>query len=427
MTYTDFNNVVTVFLLIVTVITVVRRFFNLPPVVGYIAVGSMLGPYIEPETLIKIEQLGSGGHLGIAFLLFSIGLELPIKRIVNLRKSFLIGLLQVIISTLLIIPICLHLNFGIIGSIAVAGALSLSSTAVVIKQLTEQNEINQKIGNISLSILLLQDLAAVPFLIIVPFLAKHGAHNLGHELMIVCIFGVLYFIIMMLAGKFILTNLFKLATSPSTPELFLITALFVAISSGWVTEQLGLSMELGTFLTGVILADSNFAHQIRKQIRPFRDIFLGIFFIGIGVNIDIKVIIDYYQELILAVTSLFIFKAAIITFLTYKIADANRKTCIKTGICLAQAGELGLALMSTALPNLADKYHDIALSTMVISLAISPLLIKYSNNIANFLIRSDETCSESMKPIREFDYTKFYYKCPRFNKIKIIKTSFFSR
>lgn len=386
----NFNELVTVFFVAVAVVSLIRKVFNLPPVVGYILTGVIIAPntgYGLVSSIDGLQKLDQLAHLGVTFLLFTIGLELSLKKLISMRRALLgLGGMQVLLCSGITIAICKYLGLSSAGSVAIAGAITLSSTAVVTRQLIEQGEMQNIIGRTVLSILLFQDLAAVPFLIIVPALAKGGGGNIGNELLTLTLTGAIIFLAMLAAGRLLMRPLFHQAAGARSSELFMITALFVALASGWITEHLGLSMELGAFLAGVMLAETEYAHQIESDIKPFRDILLGLFFIGVGLKIDPFSVIKNWYAVFGIVSALLIVKAGIITMLAKVIGKTNFRTSIRAGLALAQGGEFGFALLSSNVGVLSPMHNQLIISSTVISIAIAPVIIKYSGNIADMLI-----------------------------------------
>lgn len=373
--------------LAVVIVSILRR-MHLPPILGYLIAGALVGPY-GLGLLESKEEIRYIAEFGVVFLLFSIGLELSLPKLVSMRRALLgLGGMQVLLCTALSMVIAKFAGLSWAAAIAVSGALALSSTAVATKQLVEQDELHQPHGKLALAILLFQDLAAVPFLIVVPALAGDGQDSLlevfGQRIAV----GTLIFVIMLAAGRWLLRPLFHHIAGARSSELFMLTALLVVLASAFLTEHYGLSAALGAFLAGVMLAETEYAHQIESDIQPFRDILLGLFFISVGLVFNPLIVISDWQWVLSIVVALIIFKTIIITFLA-KLANTSTICSLRTGLVLAQGGEFGLFLLAVALDKkIIDLHGDqIVIAAIVISMAVSPLLIRKSEKIAVFILR----------------------------------------
>lgn len=373
--------------LAVVVVSILRR-YHLPPALGYILVGALVGPF-GLRLLESKEEIHYIAEFGVVFMLFSIGLELSLPKLISQRRTiFGLGGMQVLLCTGIAAGIAHWAGLSWPAAIAVSGAFALSSTAVVTKQLMEQNEIHEPHGKLAFNVLLFQDLAAVPFLIIVPALALAPGEMsilglLGSRLFI----GLLVFFAMLIAGQWLLRPLFRYIAQARSSELFMLTTLLVALASAFLTEHFGLSAELGAFLAGVMLAETEYVHQIESDIQPFREILLGFFFLSIGLFLDPQVIVSDWKAIGILLLALFLFKTIIIALLTLTTAPANR--ALRTGIILAQGGEFGLFLLMIAQEKNLLGFHpyQILLTTIVLSMAISPLLIRHSKNIAQGILK----------------------------------------
>jgi len=373
--------------LAIVIVSVLRR-MHMPPLLGYLIAGACVGPqglgWLESK-----EEIRYIAEFGVVFLLFSIGLELSLSKLISMRRALLgLGGMQVLLCTGAALFAAKLLGISWPAAIAISGALALSSTAVATKQLVEQDELHQAHGKLSLAILLFQDLAAVPFLIIVPAMAGAvGDVSVGTLLLERIAIGTLIFLIMLAAGRWLLRPLFHHIAQARSSELFMLTALLVVLASAFLTEHYGLSAALGAFLAGVMLAETEYAHQIESDIQPFRDILLGLFFISVGLVFDPHIVQKEWQWISALLLSLILFKTVVIAFLA-KIAGSGLKTSIRTGLILAQGGEFGLFLLAVALEQKIIDTHtsQILIATLVISMAVSPILIRNSAKIAQFIV-----------------------------------------
>lgn len=383
----NFSVVLIILSLAVVIVSFLRR-IHLPPILGYLIAGALVGPF-GLGLLESKEEIRYIAEFGVVFLLFSIGLELSLPKLISMRRALLgLGGMQVLLCTVVVLLTGRWVGLSWAAAFTISGALALSSTAVATKQLIEQDELHQPHGKLSLAILLFQDLAAVPFLIIVPALAGTGADNsVVHILMDRVVMGTVIFLMMLAAGRWLLRPVFHHIAGARSSELFMLTALLVVLSSAFLTEHYGLSAALGAFLAGVMLGETEYAHQIESDIQPFRDILLGLFFISVGLVVDPNVVINEWKWVIVVLTALIIFKTVVIAGLA-RLASTPPSTAIRTGLTLAQGSEFGLFLLAIAADkNIVDpNATQIVISSIVISMALSPLLIRKSEPISEWII-----------------------------------------
>src|SRR4029077_20164992 len=273
----------------VFLVTVVRR-FGLSTMMGYLLVGLALGPHAlgvvsDSETTRLLAELG------VTFLLFTLGLEFSLPRMIAMRAEVLgLGAAQVGATTVVFALIARLFGLAWLPAIVVGGALSMSSTTIILPQLTERAEVNRTHGRLVFSMLLFQDLAFVPFLALASALAAGEQHFQFREMALAGIGGVLAVVVVLAAGRWLLRPLFHEIAHSRLRELFTLTVLLVVLGSGWVSQFAGLSLALGAFLSGMMLAETEYRHQIEAVIRPFRDILLGLFFISVGMLLDLHLL-----------------------------------------------------------------------------------------------------------------------------------------
>ena len=380
------NDVLLLLIFSVASVAIFRR-VDIPAVLGYLVVGLLAGE--RSFGLIHdshvIEQIA---EIGVVFLLFTIGLEVSIPRLIAMRNIvFGIGLVQVVISTASTIVIGLLFGLSWQAAFAVGGALALSSTAVVTKLLTEQYELNQPHGNISLAVLLLQDLAVVPFLVLIPIFAEPETGSLLVPISLALAKGALAFAVIFYLGQYLLRPAVRRVASTRSPELFTLFILSTALLAAWLTWQLGLSLAMGAFLAGIMLAETEYRQQVENEIRPFRDVLMGLFFISIGSQFDWHVILNEPLEVAILTLGLIFGKGLAITVIT-SIAGYSREVAIRAGIVLGQGSEFGFALLAVAITSglvgLAQSQPIIG--AIILSMAISPLLIRHNGAIAGWLV-----------------------------------------
>lgn len=366
----------------------VFRRLKLPPLLGYLFVGIVAGPH----ALAWFDNSAAAqllGEIGVAFLLFAIGLHFSVPRFLAMRNVLLrLGGAQVIAGTLFGALLAWWIGVPPAAAIIVGGALAMSSTALVIKQLTDQFELQTRHGNLSLGILLFQDLAAVPFLVVIPILAA-GGDGLGTALVYAVLKGILALAGMLALGRLAMKRLFDEVAAAAAPELFTLTVILVALVAAWITSLLGLSLALGAFLAGMMLSETEYRHQIDTELRPFKDILLGLFFISVGMQLDAAVIPELWPWILLLVVGLIIGKGSVIALLTWWYSG-DAVTGLRTGFVLGHGGEFGLALLALALSTglLSATDSQPVLAAIVITMLAAPLLIRYNKPAVGLLIPS---------------------------------------
>ncbi len=380
-------------------VTVIFRQLKLSVILGYLLVGALVGPHalgIVPDTP-RINELA---EFGIVFLMFTIGLEFSILKLFSLRLSvYITGALQILLSVILTTFIGKLLGMTTLGAIVIGSIVAMSSTAIVAKQLNDQLELHSPHGLFALGILLLQDLAVVLLIILIAGLNSTRHDNLAIILVWALIKGIFAISIISAMGHWLLKPLFRLIAKTRAIELFTLTVLLVTLSSAWITNMLGLSFALGAFLAGMMLAETEFRHQIAVEIRPFRDILLGLFFITIGMLTDVSQWYHTWVWIALLFLTLTVGKMGLITILGYLTGNTLSVSC-RTGLILAQGGEFGFALLTLALNEkiLRPEYGQVALAALLLSIALSPILIRFNKQIAHFLLfkasKDEDTISE---------------------------------
>ena len=279
------NEVLILLLLSVIGVAVFRR-LDFPAVLGYLIVGLLAGQHAFGwiRDSHALEQIA---EIGVVFLLFTIGLEVSIPRLISMRGIvFGIGTAQVLVSTLSTLVIGMWMGLSWQAAFAVGGALAISSTAIVVKQLTEQSELHARHGNISLGVLLFQDLAVVPFLVLIPIFAVSDSGSLLIPIVFALAKGAFAFAVIFYVGQYLIRPAIRMVASTHSSELFTLFILLTALVAAWLTWQLGLSLAMGAFLAGIMLAETEYQHHVESEIRPFRDVLMGLFFIFVGSKFD---------------------------------------------------------------------------------------------------------------------------------------------
>lgn len=369
------------------VVTLLRR-LGLPPILGYLVVGMALGPYAfglvsdNPTTALLAE-------LGVTFLLFTLGLEFSLPRMLAMKREvFGLGAAQVVVTTLLFAVIARVAN-GVEWAMAVVigGAISMSSTAIIMHQLTERAELNRTHGRLSFSMLLFQDLAFVPLLALAAALTRKGEFSAAATIVNV-LYGILAVGVVLLLGRWLLKPLFHEISRSRLRELFTLAVLFVVLLSAWISHSVGLSLALGGFLAGMMLAETEYRHQIEIVIRPFRDILLGLFFITVGMLLDVRLLVNEFALVSAMLIGLIVLKAAAAAFVAVWFTQSWFKA-IRTGVVISIAGEFGIALLTLVLQGeaLPTRIGQPLLVAIALSMIVSPFVIANNKRIARFLLR----------------------------------------
>jgi len=369
---------------IATVILLKR--FNLPPILAYLFVGVAVGPHAI-GLVEHAESIHLLAEIGVVFLLFSIGMEFSLAQLVSMKKAVLgLGTTQVLLTTLVGMGVAHFIGLSWEGSIVVGGAIALSSTAIVAKQLTEQVEMHSRHGRLALGALLFQDLAVVPFLVVIPILASGSEGNISSELLFALVKAVLAFIIMSALGRWVLRPVFHTVAAVHSAELFTLTVLFIALTAGGITHALGLSAAMGAFLAGIMLGESEYRHQIEIDIRPFRDVFMGLFFITIGIQLDVSLLPEVWPKAALLLATLVIAKGFLVVVIS-RFMGYDNAVATRTALVLAQGGEFGFALLALALNRELISVVDsqAILAAIIASMILAPILIRENGLIAKKL------------------------------------------
>lgn len=382
----DMLDSVLVLLALSVVSVMVMRHYRLPPILAYLAIGVVVGPYglrWIPET----EVIQVMAEVGVVFLIFTIGLEFSFAQFFSMRRTIIgLGGAQVAISTLFGGLIAWYIGLSWQSALVAGGAMALSSTALVIKQLTEQVEMQSRHGRNALGVLLFQDLAAVPLLVVIPILAGGQEGSLTGPLVLALAKALLVFALIFLLGHFFLKRILFAVASARSAELFTLTALFLALAAAWLTQWFGLSLALGAFLAGMLLSETEYRHQIETDIRPFRDVLMGLFFISIAAQLNIKLLPQMWHWILLLLAGLLIGKGVLIAVMSRLFGD-EPGVAFRTGAVLGQGGEFGFAIIAVALQNnllaLDDSYPIVA--SLILSMFISPLIIRHNGILAKLL------------------------------------------
>jgi CPA2 family monovalent cation:H+ antiporter-2 len=368
-------------------VSVIFRYWRLPVIVGYVFVGALIGPHAL-GLLPDVSKIQLFADFGVVFLMFTVGLEFSIAKLFTLRYSaFLLGASQVAISVIATAAIGMLLGLSFTAAFIIGGIVAMSSTALVMKILSERSELSSTHGMNAMGILLFQDMAVIPFLILIATVSGTSHHSVIFILTSTLLKSLFAIAAIYWVGRFLLRPSFHLIAKMKVIELFMLATLFVVMGAAWFTHQFGLSYALGAFLAGIMLGETEFRHQIEVEIRPFRDLLLGLFFISIGMLLNIKNWEATGLWIGLLLMAIFLGKSLLIIALS-RIMRFSLRTSLRTGIVLAQSGEFGFAILTLALAHqlVSPEYAQVVLSALLISFAISPLLIQNNEKITRFFL-----------------------------------------
>jgi CPA2 family monovalent cation:H+ antiporter-2 len=361
---------------------VVCRLLSLPPIIGYLAVGIALGP----RALGAVAGDALTSHLaefGVVFLMFSIGLEFSLSKLrVMRREVFGLGTAQVAITILACVALALLAGGGDWqAGLAIGGVVAMSSTAVVSKLLTERMELDTPHGRSIFGVLLFQDLAVVPLLILVPVLGQPAA-GIGSAIALALAKAAFVLVVLLFAGPRVMRAWFGLVARRKSAELFMLNVLLVILAMAFLTSLAGLSLALGAFLAGMLISETEYRYRVEDEIKPFRDVLLGLFFVTVGMMLDLRLVFDQAWLVLLLLVLLVGFKFALIGMLA-RVFGAAPGSALRVALALAQGGEFGFVLLTQAggAGVVGDSLGQPLLAAMILSMIATPFLIGASNRI----------------------------------------------
>ena len=371
---------VLVLLAAAVLVVVIFRSLKLPTLLGYLIVGVLIGPHAL-GWVTSTEEVRDLAEIGVVFLMFSIGLEFSLSRLLTMRRIvFGLGGAQVLVTMLLVLGVAGAVGVSWQGGIVLGGALAMSSTAILAKLLAERFELNSPHGQQIIGILLFQDLAVVPLLILIPALgapAEELAANLGFAILK----AVVVLTVLLVVGQRLMRAWFHVVARQKSPELFVLNVLLVTLGVAFLTEMAGLSLALGAFVAGVLISETEYRYQVEEDIKPFRDVLLGLFFVTIGMLLDVRVVVDNAWVSVLLV-SLVLAKTALIFGLS-RLFGASSGVALRAGLALGACGEFGFVILAHAAASklMAPDVVQPVLAAMVLSMLIAPFVIERSEAI----------------------------------------------
>ncbi|HDX8371859.1 TPA: cation:proton antiporter [Aeromonas dhakensis] len=379
---------VLILLLAAVLLVAIFRRLGQPVILAYLLAGVVLGPH-GAAVITGQAIMQTIAELGIVFLMFSLGLEFSLPRLIAMRRLVIgVGGLQVLLTSLLFFAIAWWWGLSLAQALVVSGTLALSSTAVVIKQLGDQKLLHTRRAQLGVSVLLFQDLAVVPLLVMIPILARpeiQGSALLA-EIAWATLKGLFALLSLLAVGKWLLPLLFHEVARARSDELFVLSTLLVALLAASLTQWMGLSMALGAFLAGMMLGESHYRHQLEVDIRPFRDVLMGLFFITIGMTMDWqRVALDWWL-VALSVPALILFKSLLV-LLAGRLMGERKRDAMAAGIMLSQVGEFGFVLLALANHHglLDHRLVSLLIGIGVTSIAMTPWLVQQAHQLARSL------------------------------------------
>ena len=379
---------------------VVCRSLKLPPMLGYLVAGVLIGP----NALALAADTASIKYLaefGVVFLVFVVGLEFNLPKLRSMRSLvFGLGLSQVVLTmagallghSLLVWAFSftsMPWQMGWQGSVVLGGAMAMSSTAIVVKMMAERLELDSEHGRRVMGVLLFQDLAVVPLLVLIPALDNSG-EDMAWAIGLATLKAAMLLTLLLVGGKRVMRWWLTLVARRKSDELFVLNLLLVTLGLAWLTEHAGLSLALGAFVAGMLVAETEYKHQVETDIRPFHDVLLGLFFITVGMRLDWHPVFEQWP-LVLVLTTLPVLAKFLLVAVLTRIFGATPGVALRTGLYLAQAGEFGFVLLALGALNslVAPQWISPILASMVLSMLIAPFLIMYSNRIVMRVSASD--------------------------------------
>ena len=377
----NFLELLLVTAIVAIILNIILKKFEIPTIIGYIIAGEIIS---EIYNLAVEEELTHIAEFGIVFLMFTIGLEFSFKHLLAMKKEvFLNGSLQMLICGFVFILV----GIGILGlndktATIVGFALALSSTAVVLKILNDNGDINQNYGRKALGILLFQDIAVIPLLLLVDFFSSNN-QDLAKLLLKTFISAIVLITLLFFIGKYLVDRIFKLIIKTSSQEIFISTILFMVVGASFLANYFGFSYSLGAFIAGALMAETTYKHKIEADLIPFRDLLLGLFFITIGMQIQFNVVTQNWFLIISLTILIMLLKFGLV--FGFLLFYTPKKIALKTAFSIAQIGEFALAIFSLLLAkNMLDtQSSQILIVVSVLSMIITPFILNNIRKITN--------------------------------------------
>lgn len=361
-------------------VILVRR-VNMPPMFGYLLVGLLIGPHAL-SLLKNVKGATALAEFGVVFLMFSIGLEFSLARLYAMRKIVVgFGVAQVLVTMAVIAGVVMVAGFGWQAGLAFGGAVAMSSTAVLSKLLVERRELQAAHGREVMGVLLAQDLLVVPLLIVIPALGQPAA-DMAVEVGLALLKATAVLAAVLLIGQRLMRRWFHIVAKGRSPELFVLNVLLVTLGLAYITDEAGLSLALGAFVAGMLISETEYRHQVEEDIKPFRDVLMGLFFVTIGMMLNPTVIWQQFGWVLLLVVAVVLVKALIV-FILSRIFGAGPTTAMRSALWLAAGGEFGFVLLTEiASAHLAPRpIVQVVLAALLISMMLAPIIVMWCDRL----------------------------------------------
>ena len=361
----------------VLAVAICRR-FNLPPVLGYLLVGSVIGPHALNlmQDVHRVEYLA---EFGVVFLMFSIGLEFSLPKLYAMKRIvFGLGLLQVIVSMTLITALVMLFGVNWQLGIALGGVFAMSSTAVLTKLLAERMQFDTAHGREIIGVLLLQDLAVVPLLVIIPSLTQ-PPEKLAMLLGVALLKAVVVLAVILVFGQKLMRKWFHFVARAKSSEVFVLNVLLITLGLATLTELAGLSLALGAFVAGMLISETEYRLQVEDDIKPFRDVLMGLFFVTIGVKLDLQVLVGLWWQVLAVLVALLLIKSAVVGLLSWRLGSSPGNA-MRSALWLCAGGEFGFVLLGE-IAHMPKVIEQAALTILVLSMLTAPFIVHYSEKL----------------------------------------------
>ncbi len=385
-------NTLELVLLLLAASVVVVAFFrslNLPPVLGYLLVGAAVGPH----ALNLMHETKGASHLaefGVVFLMFSIGLEFSLSRLFAMRRIvFGFGSVQVLGTIAVVVALGKLAGLGWVPSLVLGCILSMSSTAILSKLLSDRLELDRPHGRETIGVLLFQDIAVVPMMILLPAMSR-PADELLATLSLALLKAVVMLVLVLVIGQRLMRWWFTQVAKRRSGELFMLNVLLITLGLAWLSEHVGLSLALGAFLAGMLISETEYRYQVEEDIKPFRDVLLGLFFVTVGMFLDVGMIAENLPAVLGMVVGFMVLKFAIV-MLASRLFGSSQGTAMRTGLWLCAGGEFGFVLIAhlDGLALMSGALLQVTVAALVLSMLLAPLVVQVSDRVVMRFVASE--------------------------------------
>ncbi|MDP3637956.1 MAG: cation:proton antiporter [Azonexus sp.] len=365
---------------------VIFRRFNLPPVLGYLLVGSLIGPHAF-NLMADVHRAEYLAEFGVVFLMFSIGLEFSLPKLYTMKRIvFGLGLLQVLITMLLGASLVMLLGIGWQLGIALGGVFAMSSTAVLTKLLAERMQLDSAHGREVMGVLLFQDLAVVPLLVLIPSLTQ-PPERLAILMGIALLKAVVVLAVILVFGQKLMRKWFHIVARAKSSEVFILNVLLITLGLAALTEAAGLSLALGAFVAGMLISETEYRLQVEEDIKPFRDVLMGLFFVTIGVKLDTHILLGLWWQVLLVLLALLLIKGLVVGLLSWRLGSSPGNA-IRSALWLCAGGEFGFVLLGEV-ASMPKEVEQVALTALVLSMLLAPFIVHYSEKLVMRFVASE--------------------------------------